>query len=871
MSLDDLSSLGTQVGVAPPPSVGAEIAALAEAPPPLPEQAPSLPRESLLGPDGPSSARGSLLQLRTELPEATPRDIARRRQAVTGRQAQIMAASSYEEVAQAIQPDDDPIRTAARSVAFEVYSNRVPGAEAAQVDFARFDHAVQAGVVQDPDSVALWRKMSAGQLLTEKETEQLSSSVQSFAETLDISPSDDLSVGLTGRVTRVQKVSSGLATQVSTPLGWDDGKVADPQTRLERVQSLNLASFREQGTKNIEKLHAFAVERGLDHVNSDGFEPFVGAKLDLEEPVTNDVVLDAYQDLAERLNQPLDQVVGMVAAAWQSISENQQGSWADGTPFALPSELGPNPIVDALMGRTEGPFSLQSASFMQLPAEALEITAGDGLVATAFPDGNVVYAAEITEDAASAARHLHPGVVGADRVPRWIPSTPAKVADMSRGRRLIDFDAHAETYLDMDLQRSGGHPLFKPGNYITFEMPADQPATAPMGATKQDLGRVVREVPGLSLERLSVSDLDPDKLMSPGESQFKTHAWASFAGGESKAWVAELRRQGYRTVNSDSGYVVFGIPSEEAEALGEKYGVMVSTPEGGDDVTHRINVGGKTVAFDPMEWRDDVPPPRRRSESHRRIEVTVPRGEDPGRMAADLEARGARAISVYAHAKHLDGFEKAYESAFSDGIETIVVRHAKGDLAAAHGGHVFVRSASGLPDEPSQIPLAPPDEMEPDESDLIPAVQAARDRGDRKVGSFDVVQAEQLKAPERLAKSRDGIPIPKPRRDRPKPEWEDEFGVEFDPGYRVGNKVMELPPETQKALAGVMRSFVASDGAALDRFSLSRVVVSFVDGDEPAVTEWQPGGSIVLSRNADPKTLPAALRGELEAIRDLWQ
>jgi hypothetical protein len=160
--------------------------------------------------------------------------------------------------------------------------------------------------------------------------------------------------------------------------------------------------------------------------------------------------------------------------------------------------------------------------------------------------------------------------------------------------------------------------------------------------------------------------------------------------------------------------------------------------------------------------------------------------------------------------------------------------------------------------------------VEPDEGDLIPAVQAARDRADRQVAGFDVVQASELKAPERLAKTRDGVPVPKPRRDRPQTQWEDEFGVEFDPAFRVGNKVQELPPETQKALHSVMRSFMASDSNAVDKFSLSRVVVSFVDGDEPAVTEWQAGGSIVLNRNADPKKLPAALRGELEAIRDLW-
>jgi hypothetical protein len=110
------------------------------------------------------------------------------------------------------------------------------------------------------------------------------------------------------------------------------------------------------------------------------------------------------------------------------------------------------------------------------------------------------------------ARHLYPGVVGADRVPRWIPSTPRRIPDALRQRRIQDTDSQYETYVGSDLARAGGHPLFKPGNYITFETADDSPVAPPLGAQSQDIGRVSREVPGVSRERLAYRDLDPEKF-----------------------------------------------------------------------------------------------------------------------------------------------------------------------------------------------------------------------------------------------------------------------------------------------------------------------------------------------------------------------
>lgn len=136
------------------------------------------------------------------------------------------------------------------------------------------------------------------------------------------------------------------------------------------------------------------------------------------------------------------------------------------------------------------------------------------------------------------------------------------------------------------------------------------------------------------------------------------------------------------------------------------------------------------------------------------------------------------------------------------------------------------------------------------------------------MAGYDVVQPQGLKRPEEMVKDRNGIPVPRPRRDRPKPEWEEAFGVEFDPAWRVGNKVQELPADVQASLYRVFSSF--KDDQSVARFSPSRVVVSFVDGDEPAQTEWKVGGAIVLNRDADPQALPAALRRELEAIRAEW-
>lgn len=867
VSLDDLTALGSSLGVPAPPSVGAEIAAMADEVPPPPVISPEQPKAALLsgGPEAPLSARQSHLDFRVAQPEATAFDVRRVRPGATPRQSEIMAATSYEQVANALQPDDDPIRTGARSVAFEVYSDHVQGSEAAQVDFARFDQAVQSGLVEDEASKALWNKVLSGQLLSETESGELATAVSSFADTLDGSPSDDLTVGLAGRVTRVQKVSDGLAVQVSHPLGWDDGSAALPEVRRERLQKLNLSALAEQGRANIERMLSLAQMSDMAPIDGDGLDPFLGVVMDLDEPVADKTVEAAYADLASQFGMHPDDAKGMVRAAWESLITSSAGSWGDGAPFALPAEGGGNPVVDAILGRTEGPFSLLTPGNFRLPKEVLESPSGDGMTSTALPDGTVVYAAPISDDAAMMARHLYPGVVGADRVPRWIPSTPMKVQDASRVRRLQAEDASFENFVNSDLAGVGGHPLFKAGNYVTFSIPNDGPP--PVGA--QVLGRVTAEQPGLSLERLSASDLNPNELLTSRESPLNTHRWAAFDGQTAdKSWVARLRRAGYKTVPTETGELVFGITQAAAEAAAPE-GVSVTTNDGGDGGPRAIRLGGETVVWDPQEWIDDTPAPPRRGSAARRYELAVPKGSDPAQVAKGLLAAGAKHLSVYAHAKYLDGFERAYETAYDDGVEMIVTRHAEGDLASPHGGPVFVPKASGLPAGVSDIAgLEPSPEFAPDEADLIPAVKNARQAGKSKVAGFDLVGPDGLKRPPTLAKTRDGIPVPKPRRDKPNTQWEVEFGVEFDPAFRVGNEVREIPSDVQDRLRSTFSTF--ADEPAIQRFSVSRITVSYTPDGLTAATEWQPGGAIVLSRDADPQALPAALRAELEAIAAAW-
>jgi hypothetical protein len=226
---------------------------------------------------------------------------------------------------------------------------------------------------------------------------------------------------------------------------------------------------------------------------------------------------------------------------------------------------------------------------------------------------------------------------------------------------------------------------------------------------------------------------------------------------------------------------VFGIEPDEAEAISEGQNVAVTTPEGGEAGPRRVRVGDRDMTLDPQDWINDVPPPIRKASVRRRVEVQVPKGADPARLAHELEQQGATNLAIYAHAKQLDGYERAYETAYDDGVETVVVRHAKGDMASAHGGPVFVKSVSGLPAAPGGAETLEAPEVPDDPSDLIPALQAAHDAGKAKVAGFDVVQPQGLQRPEELAKDRDGVPVPRPRRDRPKPQWEEDFGVEFDP------------------------------------------------------------------------------------------
>lgn len=79
VSLDDLSMLGAQVGLPAPPSVGAEIASLADAPAP-PTQPSTLPKDMLLAPDGSTSARQRHLEFKAQVPAPQPRDVLMARQ-----------------------------------------------------------------------------------------------------------------------------------------------------------------------------------------------------------------------------------------------------------------------------------------------------------------------------------------------------------------------------------------------------------------------------------------------------------------------------------------------------------------------------------------------------------------------------------------------------------------------------------------------------------------------------------------------------------------------------------------------------------------------------------------------------------------------
>jgi hypothetical protein len=151
-------------------------------------------RQRVLGPDRPNRsarmdhvdwANGLRSDLRVTRPGLTPR-----RRALLSSEDSLTAAASIGEW--------DPgslLETASGAALFSRYADR-SDAYSAQLDWARFDAAAEAGVL-DGEVGQLWRtlKKNPSALTDEDEVERLFGAVQSYGDLMDASRSDSTAVG----------------------------------------------------------------------------------------------------------------------------------------------------------------------------------------------------------------------------------------------------------------------------------------------------------------------------------------------------------------------------------------------------------------------------------------------------------------------------------------------------------------------------------------------------------------------------------------------------------------------------------------------------------------------------------------------------
>ncbi len=366
-----------------------------------------------------------------------------------------------------------------------------------------------------------------------------------------------------------------------------------------------------------------------------------------------------------------------------------------------------------------------------------------------------------------------------------------------------------------------------------------------------------------------------------------------------------VEAQGVYKGESEPSFLVVGIEPEDARALGSTFdqesvltnhGLLYSDgriePPGPDGST-RVVIGGQEIEFTGDQYLAEpgyTPsmPMRRTTRVRRKMAVKV----SPGRTglvetAEELEAKGAQNVSIYTNRPSLDmneygvvngkSWQRATEHVYTDGVSTYALRTTNPYITAPNAGFVFTRSLDGLPKEAptiqstwrtfddivaqhpgidvtrrgNKVILAPIEDGE-----VSSALQLKTELESVHSGEFEIhaggdrfgFPTEPKNARRNTLLLRNGSFAPAPRRDRPLPDWEWDFGFEFDPSYRVGNKVVSLPDRTIAGLRQVTEEFYGEYGDAFKRWRMPRITVSPGLPKQYAQIEWRPGGMIVLSK-----------------------
>jgi hypothetical protein len=346
------------------------------------------------------------------------------------------------------------------------------------------------------------------------------------------------------------------------------------------------------------------------------------------------------------------------------------------------------------------------------------------------------------------------------------------------------------------------------------------------------------------------------------------------------------------------------------------------------DYRSKLVIGGQEVTFatdidfTDQRYRPSQLLPRTERQAQKYVAKLAGK-RDIVELAEEIEAKGGRNVGIYTSRPEVDGWVRAVDNVYTDGVSTHVTRTKDAEYISPQSGPVFVRSTDGLPDGPT---AAGPsiEQVGPGLVRLSNALEI-RAQGELKVGDSplsvtlngepvkrfalngrtltplgadtaadlivvpgkktvietttdDVLPAAEARTALRAVLGdspielktpkgrfsfpsepktqrrgtvllKNGLKIKAPHRDKPLKDWEADFGIEFDPGYRNGRQVLQLPDDTIAELRQAMELVFPEYEPALRRWRLSRISVSDGLPDAYAQLHWQAGGPIVLSKD----------------------
>lgn len=431
-------------------------------------------------------------------------------------------------------------------------------------------------------------------------------------------------------------------------------------------------------------------------------------------------------------------LTGRAAEAWRKLAgddgvlDEEEGAslldsmraMADATEGVGPDlSVGKAGVVSRVSTSTEGAFVVVSKrrdatddlpvpAPGAVPASVLKESLPPGEHQVVSPTGATVPVLKPDPEKGQRYRGWYPAIDGEDGLARWAPVRTQRVSSV-RGNIALE----AARLADVEVVQ-GDHWALASDDAVVFSVPDG--AKAPAGSVK--LKRSVRLAPELSRESLTADKIDPELFQDPDRTPLRTHLWALLPDSPAiRDRLTRLRGSESAIRTSDGRILVFGISPDEAQAV-------VAPVRGGEFLTHEgrvlrdgqidpaqglevgpdgevtLEIGGRQVGF-TMEFAPDGQmvtervPTSSVSTAVTRFRVPIPEGRDPAEFAAELEAKGAQDLVVYARVPAAEGWQNASEWLFSDGIETMAVRTA-GYQPAHNAVPVWVRSTDGLPAEP---------------------------------------------------------------------------------------------------------------------------------------------------------------------------